>query len=82
MLLLAVVKDEELARHLLFDLDHFTKWNSLHYNGEHAKVRVCMRRQLEREEDMDEPLPLLVETRCRVNLLVIPCIFLNTCHLL
>jgi hypothetical protein len=31
MLLLAVVKDEELARHLLFDLDHFTKWNSLHY---------------------------------------------------
>jgi hypothetical protein len=31
MLLLAVVQDEELVSHLLFDLDHFTRWNSFPY---------------------------------------------------
>jgi len=31
MLLLAVVKDEKLVKHVSFDLDHFTQWNSVPY---------------------------------------------------
>jgi len=66
MLLLAFVKDEELVRHLLFDLDQFTKWNSLSMGN--TSLHAAATGEEAGGRDIE---PLLVETQCRVGLLVI-----------
>ena len=73
-MLLAVVKDEELVRHLLFALDYRDRFLI-------AKVRVCMQQQQQqqqqqlkkrREGGIRTNIFLLVKTRCRTGPLVIP----------
>jgi hypothetical protein len=70
MLLLAVVKDEKLIKHLSFDLEHVTWCNSVSIDGgtrQGQSLHAAATGEEAGGRNMDESLPLLVETRCRVG---------------